>query len=87
MNNTAENVAQKDGKSEQNYQLDSAGQGPRRLERTKKDRVDGRTETKKRRMGLVVIAGSTKTKLLTDAVKSRTPPITATRYRQSSASF
>lgn len=83
----ARSVVKNDGHSERNNHLDSLGHGLRLLERTKKDRVDDKTDTKKRRMCIVVIAWSTKSKRWMDVVKSRTPSSTAKPNRQSSKSF
>lgn len=87
MVNTADNVPQKYSQSESNNQLYRVWNGLRRSERTKKDRVDIRTETKERRMDMVVIVGYTKSTRRTDTMKSRTPSRTGMRERQSYESF
>lgn len=60
MVNTNDNEAQKEGQSDRNEHLYSVGHRIRRSERTKKEKGDGITESRKHSMSTIVIVESTK---------------------------
>lgn len=87
LTNTTDNDVWNNREYKWNYQTHSVWHVLRLSGRTKKGIIDGRTETKKRRICMVVIAGFTKSKRPTNAMKRRTPSKTATRDWKLSADY